>query len=110
MVEFSLVLLFILILGLCFVLMSLFLYLIIKKYLNNQTRQEIAECKEAYRLDMFRYLQTGEQQLLHVKQGEEEFKALVELLSEYSTVLDGADVQERISLFAKQYLNEPYKG
>lgn len=109
MVEFSLVLLFILILGLCFVLMSLFLYLIIKKYLNNQTRQEIAECKEAYRLDMFRYLQTGEQQLLHVKQGEEEFKALVELLSEYSTVLDGANVQERISLFAKQYLTSYIK-
>ena len=72
--------------------------------MNSQIRQKITDYKEDYRLDMFRYLQTGEQGLLQLDDKQEKFKALIELLIEYSTVLDDSDVNERIGIFAKQHL------
>jgi tRNA (Thr-GGU) A37 N-methylase len=89
--------------------MSLFLYLVIKKYINSQIRQKINGLKEFYRLDMFHYLQASEQWLLEVEQDQETVKALIELLSEYSNVLEGTEVTERISIFAKQYLTNYIK-
>jgi hypothetical protein len=109
MIEISLVILFILLAVMLFFLLSLFIYLIIKKYANNQTRKQINEYKEAYRLDMFRYLQTGEQEILQLDDRLERFTALIELLSEYSNVLDDSELKERISIFAKQHLTKYIK-
>ncbi len=105
MVEISLVLLFILFLSMLFLLLSLFLYLIIKKQLNNQFQKKVQEYKEVYRLKVFRYLQTGEQdELGDFEENEELLKALVELLNDYSQLLNGSEIQKRISYFANQHL------
>jgi HEAT repeat protein len=105
MVEISLVVLFILFFVMFFLLMSLFLYLIVKKYVNNQMKQRIEKYKDAYRLQMFRYLQTGEQEGIYdALHDEEKLKALLDLLSDYSNVLDGEEVQQRMRVFAKQHL------
>jgi HEAT repeat protein len=106
MVEISLAALFILFIVMLFILLSLFFYLLIKKYVNNQSRQKINELKEIYRLEMFQYLQTGELRLLDPNQSVEKFIALIELLHEYSNVLDDSDVKIRISSFAKKHLTK----
>ena len=104
MIELNLVVLFILFAALFFILMSLFLYLIIKKYMNNRTKQKIKDYKKDYYEDVFQFLQTGEQGLIQFDQKLEKFKAMIELLIEYSTVLDDSSVKMRISNFAKQHL------
>lgn len=105
MVEISLILLFILFLSMLFLLLSLFLYLMVKKHLNNQFQQKVDEYKDAYRIKVFRYLQTGDpDELGNVKEDEELLKALVELLSDYSQLLTGPEIQMRISYFANQHL------
>jgi hypothetical protein len=78
----------------------------IKKYVNNQKRQKITDLKEVYRLDMFRYLQTGNLNFLDYNQNQEKFIAFIELLNEYSNVLDDSDVKKRISCFAKEHLTK----
>ncbi|MEH7238039.1 HEAT repeat domain-containing protein [Bacillus sp. JJ1562] len=102
MIELSLVALYILIIAMLFLLTSLFLYLIIKKYVNNQSRRKINLLKEEFRLKMFHYLQTGEQSHIESNLGQEKVIALLELLKEYSNVLDSPDVNERISAFANK--------
>jgi HEAT repeat protein len=106
MVEISLAALFILFIVMLFILLSIFFYLLIKKYVNNQSKQKKNELKEDYRLEMFQYLQTGELRLLDSNQSEENFIALIELLHEYSNVLDDVDVKKRISSFAKNHLTK----
>lgn len=104
MIEISLVVLLIIIAVMFFILMSLFFYLIIKKYFNNLTTQRINNYKEEYRLDIFRYLQTGEEGLLPTVHDQEKCKVVIELMIDYSTILDDSYIQERISSFAKQHL------
>ena len=104
MIELSLVFLFIFFLGLFFLLVSLFLYLVIVKNVRNETRKKIEEYKETYRLDMFHFLQSGQEGTLKPDGSQEKFVALIELLSEYSDVLDSEDIKRRISDFAKKYL------
>lgn len=104
MLEFSFVFLFILFLGMFFVLLSLFIYLIILKYVHNETRKKIDYLKEAYRLDMFHFLQSGQEGSLQPDGSQEKFIALIELLNEYANVLDSDDVKSRISDFAKEHL------
>ncbi|WP_394237034.1 HEAT repeat domain-containing protein [Niallia oryzisoli] len=106
MIEMSLVLLFLLFLALLFILISLFFYLIVKKYQNNQLRQRINAMKDEYRLAVFHYLQNGESEFLGQDLGEEKVKALIELLSDYSHVLTGPEVEEKIHLFAKEHLSD----
>ncbi|MFJ8236158.1 HEAT repeat domain-containing protein [Ureibacillus sp. NPDC094379] len=104
MIEISLVLLLILIAVLFFILMSLFFYLIIKKYFNNRTTKKMNDYKEEYQLDVFRFLQTGAEGLLPTVHDHEKFKVVIELMIDYSTILDDSYIQERISSFAKQHL------
>jgi len=104
MIEISLVLLLILIAVMFFILMSLFFYLIVKKYFNNRTTRKLNDYKEKYQLAIFQYLQTGEEELLPLAHDQEKFKVVIELMIDYSTILDDSYIQERISSFAKQYL------
>ncbi|WP_338449965.1 hypothetical protein R4Z09_28120 [Niallia oryzisoli] len=106
MIEMSLVLLFILFLVLLFLLFSLFFYLMVKKYQKNQTRQQINALKEDYRLAVFHYLQNGQTELWGQDPEKEKVMALIELLSDYSHVLTGREVEERIYLFAKEHLTD----
>ncbi|GHH98056.1 HEAT repeat domain-containing protein [Neobacillus kokaensis] len=104
MIEISLAALFIVFIALLFLLVSIFFYLFVKKYFNNQTRMEIFQLKEDYQLDMFHYLQTGNGEWLNSSLNQEQLIALMELLTEYSNVLDGPVVEDRIREFADKYL------
>ncbi|QGQ47809.1 HEAT repeat domain-containing protein [Metabacillus sediminilitoris] len=106
MIDIGLAALFILLIVMLFILLSLFFYLMVKKHINNQLRQKINELKEIYRLKMFHYLQTGELHFLDSNQSEEKFIALIELLQEYSNVLDDSAVKKRISCIAKNHLTK----
>ncbi len=106
MIELSLVSIITLFLGMFFILVSLFLYLVFQKYIRNETRRKIDGYKETYRLDMFHFLQSGNIGALRPDGIQEKFVALIELLSDYSSVLDSEDVKKRISEFAKLYLTE----
>jgi len=106
MIKVSLSLLFILFLGLFFLLLSLFLYLVIQKKIRNETRKKIDAYKETYRLDMFHFLQSGNEGPLNPNGSQEKFMALIELLNEYSDVLDSEDIKQRISDFAKRHLTK----
>jgi cbb3-type cytochrome oxidase subunit 3 len=107
MIEFTLVTLFILFLTLLFIQLSLFLYLAVKKFFNNQSKLRILQLKEELRLDMFHYLQSGDGRLLDLKSEGEKLQAVIELLSEFSNVLDDPDVKDRIRILAKEHLT-PY--
>ncbi|MFS0862186.1 HEAT repeat domain-containing protein [Fredinandcohnia sp. 179-A 10B2 NHS] len=104
MVETSLAALFILLLLLMFILMSLFLYLMVNKVQNNKMRARIEDLKEENRLAVFQYLQTGDKASIETDLTDEKIKALFELLNEYTNVLDGVEVKERIHTFTKEYL------
>lgn len=106
MIEINLALLFIVFLILLFILISLFFYLTVKKYLKNQMRQRIDAFKEEYRLAVFHYLQSGQSGAMESDLGEEKVIALIELLSDYSNVIVGSDVEERIHLFAKEHITD----
>ncbi|MEW9051560.1 MAG: HEAT repeat domain-containing protein [Neobacillus sp.] len=109
MIEITLVALFILFLAMLFIQMSLFLYLAVKKHFNNKTKQRILQLKEEIRLDMFHYLQSGNGELLEHKAEGEKLQAVIELLSEFSNVLDDPDVKDRINLLAKEHLTHYLK-
>ncbi|PMC40674.1 hypothetical protein CJ195_02860 [Bacillus sp. UMB0899] len=104
MIELSLVFLLIFFLGMFFLLVSLFLYMMIVKRIRNETRKKIEGYKETYRLDMFHFLQSGNEGSLKPDGSQEKFIALIELLNEYADVLDSEDIKQRISDFAKRYL------
>lgn len=107
MLDVSLVALFLLFLALVFILLSLFLYLAVKKHMNNKARKEVARYKEDVRLNMFHYLQTGNERLLEsAHDTPENMAALVELLGEYGDVLEGAEVRARIRAFATSHLSD----
>ena len=110
MLEISLVVLFILFLAMFFILISLFTYLVIIKHFHNQKRKKIDDLKETYRLDMFHFLQSGEEGSLQPDKTEEKFIALIELLNEYSNVLDSEDVKGKISEFANKHLTNYMKS
>ncbi|MCM3412925.1 HEAT repeat domain-containing protein [Metabacillus litoralis] len=110
MLEISLVVLFILFLAMFFILISLFTYLLIIKHFHNQKRKKIDDLKETYRLDMFHFLQSGEEGSLQPDKTEEKFIALIELLNEYSNVLDSEDVKGKISGFANKHLTNYIKS
>jgi hypothetical protein len=110
MFELSLVFLFILFLAMFFILISLFTYLLIIKHFHNQKRKRIDDLKETYRLDMFHFLQSGKEGDLEPDKTEEKFIALIELLNEYSNVLDSEDVKGRISEFANKHLTSYIKN
>ncbi|WP_226669511.1 HEAT repeat domain-containing protein [Metabacillus litoralis] len=109
MIEVGIVFLFLLLLVLFFILLSLFIYLMIEKYINNQSRKKINELKETYRLDMFHFLQTGKDDELSPVGSSEKFIAFLELLSEYANVLDSMDVKQKISEYAKKYFTNHIK-
>ncbi|XQY91204.1 HEAT repeat domain-containing protein [Metabacillus sp. HB246100] len=109
MIEVSLVFLFVLFISLFFILLTLFLYLLIEKYTHNESKRKIEAYKERYRLDMFHYLQDGEKSPVIPTGENEKFISLVELLSDYSNVLDSKDVRTRISAYAKEYLTDYIK-
>ncbi|UGB30038.1 HEAT repeat domain-containing protein [Metabacillus sp. B2-18] len=110
MFEISLVVLFILFLAMFFILISLFTYLLIIKHFHNQKRKKIDDLKETYRLDMFHFLQSGKEGSLQPDKTEEKFIALIELLNEYSNVLDSEDVKGKISGFANKHLTNYIKS
>ncbi|MCT2534891.1 HEAT repeat domain-containing protein [Aquibacillus koreensis] len=88
-----------------FILISIFLYLLTKKVANNQTRAKINQYKEAYRLDMFQFLQAGKAVSFgNFQDDQEKFIACKELLQEYANVIASEDMKERINDFAKDYL------
>jgi len=110
MIEVNLVFLFIIFLVMFFTLVSLFFYLMIQKYMTNNKKTKIDQLKEAYRLDMFHFLQSGVDSKLRPDGSQEKFIALIELLIEYANVLESEDIKQRISVFAKQYLTDYIEG
>lgn len=103
MIEVGIVYLFIFFLVLFFILLCLFIYLMIEKYMNNDSRKKINELKETYRLDMFHFLQTGKDDELSPEGSNEKFIAFLELLSEYANVLDSMEIKQKISKYAKKH-------
>lgn len=109
MIEFGIVFLFIFFLVLFFILLCLFIYLMIEKYINNESRKKINELKETYRLDMFHFLQSGRDEELRPEGSSEKFIALLELLNEYANVLDSKEIKIRISEYAKKHFTNHVK-
>jgi len=110
MIEVNLVFLFIVFFVMFFTLVSLFFYLMIQKYMTNKKKKKIDQLKEAYRLDMFHFLQSGEDSKLRPDGSQEKYIALIELLIEYAKVLESEDIKQRISVFAKKYLTDYIVG
>ncbi|CAG9622510.1 HEAT repeat domain-containing protein [Sutcliffiella rhizosphaerae] len=87
----------------------LFIYLIGIKLYQNKQRIQIDAFKEKYRSNMFDYLYRGDNTFLEKQLDGLHEKSLKELLSDFADVVQGEEVEERISAFAEQHFQKYYQ-
>ncbi|WP_404448520.1 HEAT repeat domain-containing protein [Sutcliffiella horikoshii] len=93
-----------------FILLSiLFIYMLVTKLIQNNHRQKIDQHKEELRAKVFEYLYRQNQDILEQDWKGKQWKAMEELFSDFADVVQGDEVQERITLFANTHFMEKYK-
>ncbi|NLP52920.1 HEAT repeat domain-containing protein [Bacillus sp. RO1] len=93
-----------------FILLSiLFFYMLVTKIMQNSLRQKIDQHKEELRAKVFEYLYRQNQAILEQEWNGKQWKAMEELFSDFADVVQGDEVQERITLFANTHFIEKYK-
>ncbi|MED1865231.1 hypothetical protein P4V41_17325 [Fictibacillus nanhaiensis] len=90
-------------------LTSMFTYLVIKKAVENSQEKEINNYKEQVHLTIYDYLYREQKSRLLIPDSAIKFIAIERLLTEYSTVIDGAGKQ-RISSLADEIFHERYES
>ncbi|TYS67512.1 HEAT repeat domain-containing protein [Sutcliffiella horikoshii] len=93
-----------------FILLSiLFIYMLVTKLMQNSLRQKIDQHKEELRAKVFEYLYRQNQDILEQEWSGNQWKAMEELFSDFADVVQGDEVQERITHFANTHFMEKYK-
>lgn len=77
--------------------------------IQNSLRQKIDQHKEELRAKVFEYLYRQNQDILEQEWSGKQWKAMEELFSDFADVVQGDEVQERITLFANTHFMEKYK-
>lgn len=90
-------------------LFILFLYLTIRKGLENSKRRKIDQLKEKNRELMFKYLYKGQKSKHLIPDSQLKYVAIEELLSDFANVAQGEELQKRMTEFAEKYFLERYK-
>lgn len=85
------------------VLTGLCLYLMIKKMIDNQKREQIERLKEEYQLPLFQFLHEGVPFEQVNALSPLKIRALVELLAGFSKMFASMDIQERLQGFAEDH-------
>ncbi|MGG3926821.1 hypothetical protein ABET51_12555 [Metabacillus fastidiosus] len=109
MISFNFVFLLLVFLAFLFLLISVFLYLIIRKAMNNQFKRKVESYKNDYRIHVFHYLQNEEKEPIAHLVNKEEHIAIIELLGEYANVLDGEIVKKRLRDYVADHFGEYIK-
>lgn len=99
----------VIILSFFIVLSILFIYMLFTKLMQNSLRQKIDQHKEELRTKVFEYLYRQNQDILEKEWSGKRWKAMEELFSDFADVVQGDEVQERITLFANTHFMEKYK-
>lgn len=99
----------IIILTLFIVLSLLLLFMLVVKRVQNRRRQKIEQYKEELRATVFEYLYRENSFILEQEWKGLRFKAIEELFSDFADVVQGDEVQERITVFAETHFSEVYK-
>lgn len=87
----------------------LFIYMLLSKLLQNSYRQKMDGFKEELREKVFRYLYRKDNTILEQAWSRMELKALEELFSDFADVVQGDEVEERITIFSETHFSELYK-
>ncbi|WP_226683158.1 HEAT repeat domain-containing protein [Sutcliffiella horikoshii] len=99
----------VIILSLFIFLSVLFIYMLVTKLMQNSLRQKINQHKEELRTKVFEYLYRQNKEILEQDWNGKQGKAMEELFSDFADVVQGDEVQERITLFANTHFLEKYK-
>ncbi len=92
--------------ALLFVLVSLFIYLVIRKIILNGRHRKTDELTEKYRQPFYDYLLKGnESRLLLPDRDKRKTEALVQLLMQCAVLFRGDDSLNRIRAYAERYLS-----
>jgi hypothetical protein len=100
----------ILLIGFLLCLLSLlFLYLTIRKAIENNIRNKIDAYKEENRDHVFRFLYKGEMSRHLLPDNQIKYVAIEELLNEFANVVEGEELENRMGSFAEMYFLNRYK-
>lgn len=99
----------VIILSLFVVLSLLFLFMLVTKRMQNRMRQQIEQQKEKLRANVFDYLYRQNSVILEQNWNGHQWKAMEELFKDFADVVQGDEVQEKITLFAETHFSDVYK-
>ncbi|KPB06233.1 hypothetical protein AAV98_04520 [Bacillus sp. CHD6a] len=83
--------------------------MLVTKLMQNNLRKNIDQHKEELRANVFEYLYRQNADILEREWSGKQWKAMEELFSDFADVIQGDEVQERITLFANTHFMEKYK-
>ncbi|MDK8643051.1 HEAT repeat domain-containing protein [Niallia taxi] len=95
--------------GSILILLVLLAYLVIRKVLENSRRKQINEIKENIAQDVFLTLQDKRNEFVFTAESLLEKKALEELLTKYTEVLEGKQEKESLRMLAAANLTDYYR-
>jgi hypothetical protein len=110
MVENEIYYLFILTVVFIGLLFLIFFYLLLRKTFSIRKKNDIEKQKEIYHNHIFKFLVDGIYTRGLVPRTKNQQKAIEELLSHYSKVLEGEQEKNRLNILAQLYLSEYYRN